>query len=136
MIFSKTLYRLRKQLKKWPRGGTAAGWHGHFSIFIQMCIEVYRIFYIFLYVFFFFQWFLHKNLYKMPICSRSAKMAHVRAEKKIRLFQNSKNGFCEKIEVSTYKIWYKRYFNQKSRLNRCRNRKYHEQIHISIYIYI
>ena len=45
----------------------------------------------------------------MPICSRSAKMAPVCAEKQIRLFQNLKIVFCEKIEVKTYNILYKLY---------------------------
>ena len=40
-----------------------------------------------------FKGFLNKILYKMPICSRSAKMAPVRAEKKNRLIQNSIFGF-------------------------------------------
>ena len=31
-------------------------------------------------------------------------------------------------------IWYKRYFNHKTDLNRCPNRKIHEQLHISMYI--
>ena len=43
----------------------------------------------------------------MPICSRSAKMAPVRAEKKNCLFQNSKFGFFEKIA-------FKRYFGLKN----------------------
>ena len=32
------------------------------------------------------------------------------------------------------KFLYKRYFNHKTRLNRCRNRIFHEKLHISMYI--
>ena len=36
----------------------------------------------------------------MPICSRSAKMAPVRAEKKFEIFKNLKMIFCEKSYIN------------------------------------
>ena len=45
---------------------------------------------------------------------------------------------CQKISTVlkkiVRKILDKRYFNHKTRLNRCRNRKIHEKLHISMYI--
>ena len=40
----------------------------------------------------------------------------------------------KKLKNKLMKILYKRYFNHKTRLNRCRNRIFHEKLHISMYI--
>ena len=41
---------MKKKSKKWPRGGTAAGGHGHFSICFTICIDFKKSLYILMYI--------------------------------------------------------------------------------------
>ena len=80
---------------------------------------VYKMFYIFIY--------LNKKNY--------IKCRFVVVLRKWHLFvQKKKSTFSKFKKWILLKILYKRYFNHKTRLNRCRNRIFHEKLHISMYI--
>ena len=52
----------------------------------------------------------------------------------VRLNESPRSQISKILTLNFQKILYKQYFNHKTHLNRCRNRKNHEKLHISMYI--